>query len=784
VRVFPRELLGCGTFRDFARFAADITAPYHAAGARLSLAEIDQRVTSHYDVASLAGHEAPRADPMLFVLSPPRSGSTLLRVMLAGHSRLFSPQELYLGCFSDLAAHDRHLGGTVLNMGLIATIAELLSRTGAWNLYVQWKQGAVPTAEVYSFLSSRLGGRTLVDKSPLFFPPQAVIRRLASLFPRARFVHLVRHPVACISSYVRERFHGIFPETRGIDPYDCGEWVWTRVHEGILELEAELGPGRMHRLYFEDLTGDPERALRRLCPSLGLSFEPALLTPYSGHRMVAGGFQVGDPNFTRHTSIRADKAEAFRDDVLPHDLRAETLAIAERLGYDPKTLANKRPGPAGAARDRGAPVVDTAMGGIDLERDAELPLSFAPNVSGPRWSGPPRSILLTGATGFLGAFLLDALLQRTGAILHCLVRAGDEAQAWQRLRGNLERYGLWREESQGRLRAVPGDVSAPWLGMPAARYASLGQEVDVVLHGASQISWLSPYRDLFASNVEGTRRLLEFAAESPRASIHYISSLGATLIRPFENTRMVDEVTARSGLGTESILELPLGYLETKWVTHRMIEQARRLGLPVTLYAPGLITGHSQTGVDSLSQSQFLHALIKGSVQLGCFPDGLGWRFIPVDAVARNVVSCLLDPASKNHDIYLDSTSLLSPELIVETLRRFGFDVHLVPYAAWRRKVLALAATADTQNALFPFTDVIYALTPLRFLGQRYQLAWHLENRGCPTELRALLEPREHIQPSVVSHMVDYYIRAGTMPKSASPDPTRAGIEPLDRAGG
>src|SRR5678815_1274215 len=69
-----------------------------------------------------------------------------------------------------------------------------------------------------------------------------------------------------------------------------------------------------------------------------------------------------------------------------------------------------------------------------------------------------------------------------------------------------------------------------------------------------------------------------------------------------------------------------------------------------------------------------------------------------------------------------------------------------------------------TQNALFPFTDVIYALTPLRFLGQRYQSEWCLENRGCPDEIRAVLEPRDHIQPSVVHHMVDYYVRAGTMP--------------------
>ncbi|HXU29820.1 MAG TPA: thioester reductase domain-containing protein, partial [Thermoanaerobaculia bacterium] len=639
-----------------------------------------------------------------------------------------------------------------------------------WNLYAQWRREAVPTAEVYSFFSARLGGRTLVDKSPFFFPPQAVIRRLASLFPRARFVHLVRHPVACISSYVRERFHGIFPETRGIDPYDCGEWVWTRVQEGILEAEAELEPGRMHRLYFEDLAGDPERALRRLCPSLGLSFEPALLTPYSGHRMVAGGFQVGDPNFTRYASIRADKADAWRDAALPHGLREETLAVAERLGYDPTmTLAHDRPrsaaGVARAARERGAPSLDTAMGGIDLERDAALPRSVVPEVIAPRPGGAPRSIFLTGATGFLGAFVLDALLQRTEATLHCLVRAGDDGEAGQRLRANLERYGLWREDYAERLRPAAGELSAPRMGLPAARYDALSHEVDLVFHGAGKVSWLEPYRALFAANVEGTRRLLQFAAEGRVAPVHYVSSLGASLIRPFENTRMVDEVTARSGLGTESILELPLGYLETKWVAHRMIEQARGRGLPVTLYAPGLLAGCSRTGIDSLSPSQFLHALIKGSAQLGCFPDGLGWRFIPVDAVARDVVSCLLSPASTNHDIYLDSTSLLSPELMAETLRRFGFDVKVVPYAAWRQKVLALASAAESRNALFPFTDVIYALTPLRFLGQRHQLEWWLENRGCPDEIRAALEPREHINPSVVSRMVGYYVQAGAMPE-------------------
>lgn len=777
LRVFPRELLGCRTFRDFVRLVADISAPYAAPAERLELTEIDRRIQSPYDVSPLRGLGPPSDQRILFVLSPPRSGSTLLRVMLAGHSRLFAPQELYLGCFSNMRSYDRCLGGSVLNMGLVATIAEVLSRTGAWNLYSQWRQEAVATSEIYSFFGARIGDRTLVDKSPLFFPPQAVIRRLALLFPRARFIHLVRHPVACIGSYVRERFHGIFAETHGLDPYDCAEWCWTRVQEGILELEAELDPGRMQRLYFEDLATNPEQALRRLCPSLGLSFEPGLLTPYAGHRMVAGGFQVGDPNFVRHKKIEMAKADAWRDERLPRGLRPQTLAVAERLGYDTSAMPASRPGHASQARPSGAAAehreprgaaVDAAMGGIDLERDAALSLPVLSPASAASPGGPPRSLFLTGASGFLGAFLVRALLERTAATLHCLVRAKDAEHAGQRLRENLERYGLWRASDAPRLQPVPGDLCAPRLGMPADQYASLSRELDMVVHGAAQISWLQPYRHLLPTNVEGTRRLLEFASAGRVKPVHYVSSLGSTLIRPFENTRMVEEVTAASGLGTESILEMPLGYLETKWVAHRMVNEARRQGLPVTLYGPGLISGHSQTGIDSLSDSQFIHALIKGSTQLQCFPDGAGWRFIPVDAVARSVVACLSHPASTNQDIYLDSTTLLSPELLVETLQGFGFNVRVVPYAAWRQKVLALATTNDIQNALYGFTDVIYTLTPLRFLGQRYQLQWFLENRGCPEEVRALLGPQEHVQPSLVYNMVDYYVRAGAMPPRGS----------------
>lgn len=228
---------------------------------------------------------------------------------------------------------------------------------------------------------------------------------------------------------------------------------------------------------------------------------------------------------------------------------------------------------------------------------------------------------------------------------------------------------------------------------------------------------------------------------------------------------MVDWTLEMSGLGTESIFELPLGYMETKWVVNRLAERARARGLTVNRYSPGLICGHSETGVDSLSDSQFVFALIKGSAQLGSVPDGQGWRFCPVDVVAKAVVTTALMPDVADIDLSVDSTTVMEPADLVEVLSDCGYDVRLEPYATWRQKVLDLADRNEKDNALYAFTDTIFALTPLRFQGQRLQMEWHLKNPGAPESARRALEPRGHLHRTLLRRMVEYYVELGQMPK-------------------
>ena len=135
-----------------------------------------------------------------------------------------------------------------------------------------------------------------------------------------------------------------------------------------------------------------------------------------------------------------------------------------------------------------------------------------PGARGGRRMKPP-SVFLTGATGFVGTEVLARLLERGDRDVVALVRAPDREAAEARLEGVLAT--LWRDPSpyRARVRAVPGDVTRPGLGIDPAERAHLAEEVGAVLHCAASISFDLPLDEARAINVEGTREVIGFARE-------------------------------------------------------------------------------------------------------------------------------------------------------------------------------------------------------------------------------------------------------------------------------
>ncbi|ASC74060.1 Polyketide synthase [Halomicronema hongdechloris C2206] len=277
----------------------------------------------------------------VFLLSSPRSGSTLLRVMLAGHSQLFCPPELHLLPFQTLVQRRQALGQSYLEEGLQRALMDLMDLDAAASeaLLQEWLTLGYGVADIYDKLQQLAAPRLLLDKSPTYGFSLAALERAEQLFEDARYIHLVRHPYAVIDSFVRHRMEKLFTldTLAHRDPYRIAEQAWWESNHNILQFLQQVGPDRGHQLRYEDLVREPEPILRDLCDFLAVPFDPAVLAPYEGNRMTDGvqaqSRSIDDPSFHRRRQIDPTLAHAWQQVQLPHPLGDKAEALAHDLHY-------------------------------------------------------------------------------------------------------------------------------------------------------------------------------------------------------------------------------------------------------------------------------------------------------------------------------------------------------------------------------------------------------------------------------------------------------------------
>ncbi|MFE9249105.1 amino acid adenylation domain-containing protein [Streptomyces sp. NPDC007088] len=312
-------------------------------------------------------------------------------------------------------------------------------------------------------------------------------------------------------------------------------------------------------------------------------------------------------------------------------------------------------------------------------------------VPAPRPSRPSPRPFLTGASGFLGAFLLRDLIETTGEPVDCLVRAEDERRAAGRLRANLERYGLWRERYADLIRPVPGDLAAPGLGLPPRERAALVRRLGLVLHNGARVNFAAGYGDLRAPNVAGTEELLRLLADSASPGLHYVSTTG--VYAPDAPHAVITESTP-----TGPAAGLPDGYARSKWVAEGLLGLARERGLPVTVYRPGRISGDTTTG--ACQDRDLLWQLIKGCLQAGMVPDlphgSTDW--VPVDYVSAAVVALATTGGQAAEPYHLTHPEAPGLHTVFEVAARLGHELRTVPAPQWQARV---AAQRDNAAQLF-----------------------------------------------------------------------------------
>ncbi|MGZ2356975.1 amino acid adenylation domain-containing protein [Streptomyces sp. 372A] len=368
-----------------------------------------------------------------------------------------------------------------------------------------------------------------------------------------------------------------------------------------------------------------------------------------------------------------------------HSLLAVTLArrIGERCGVRPSLRALfATPTVEGVDRLLGrAPGEEEHDEAATPDFAAEVRL--APGVTAERRirrpDRPSARPLLTGASGFLGAFLLRDLIEATGGPVDCLVRAASPESAAQRLRANLEHYGLWQSRYADLIHPVPGDLAAPGLGLAADERTALARRLGPVLHNGARVNFAAPYGDLRAPNVAGTEELLRLLADSGSPGLHYVSTTGV-----YAPSRGTDPAPLTESSPTGPAADLPDGYAQSKWVAERLVDLAHERGLPVTVHRPGRISGDTATG--ACQDRDLLWQLIKGCLQAGAVPDlahgTTDW--VPVDYVSAAVTA--LSTAGRPGERVYHYTNPDAPGLdrVFEVAARLGYALCPVTPEEWR----------------------------------------------------------------------------------------------------
>lgn len=208
-----------------------------------------------------------------------------------------------------------------------------------------------------------------------------------------------------------------------------------------------------------------------------------------------------------------------------------------------------------------------------------------------------RTVLLTGATGFLGRYLVLQWLKELEEVdgtLVCLVRAASDEEARARLdktfdSGDEELLHYYENLADGRLQVIAGDKAEPNMGLDHDTWQRLAESVDLIVDSAAMVNSVLPYNELFGPNVVGTAELIRFALTAKLKPYTYVST--ADVGREIEKSVFLEDADIRIISATRpSDGSYANGYANSKWAGEVLLREAHdHFGLPVAVFRSGMI---------------------------------------------------------------------------------------------------------------------------------------------------------------------------------------------------
>jgi thioester reductase-like protein len=323
-----------------------------------------------------------------------------------------------------------------------------------------------------------------------------------------------------------------------------------------------------------------------------------------------------------------------------------------------------------------------------MDARSELALKVLPDSL----LGDVSKVIVTGANGFLGVHIVEALLGMGATEVACLIRENGRQTAEERFTASLRENRL-RHLDLSRVTVYRADLSQPRLGLSDEVYQRLDVEFGALVHNAANVNHVQDYETLARDNVAPIFECLRLCEGRRKKIFNFVSTLSAS------SAVDVNGVVLEQAAAPTPPIYIKNGYNLTKWVAERILRRAVELGVQVNIHRPGNISFNSVTGVCQPHKNRLM-LMLKGSIQLGQVPEfAMNFDLMPVDFLAR-FIAFHAGRFEATHAVFnLHNPQPLSWAGYVDSFRETGRAFELVSISDWQKQL----ERVDKQNACSVF---------------------------------------------------------------------------------
>ncbi|AZB42083.1 amino acid adenylation domain-containing protein [Bacillus sp. FJAT-42376] len=303
-----------------------------------------------------------------------------------------------------------------------------------------------------------------------------------------------------------------------------------------------------------------------------------------------------------------------------------------------------------------------------------------------------RHILLTGATGFLGAHVLMDLLKEPDVHVYCLVRGNSEAEAEMRLQKVLDPF---QNEFTDKTKqsVLLGDLGKDRLGLQEDVYEELKHTLTHIIHCAAEVRHYGDPEHFYHINVRGTQELLDLCKDSRHIHFSYVSTMGIPEDLAVENLWE----SYCSANPSQFVGKLANVYTSSKFEAEKRIHMEMEKGLKAAVFRAGNLTGRSDTGVFQENiESNAFYRMVKGLMMLEKMEetDSLV-DFTPVDLASRAVTELTFDPEAAGRTFHIIDPNPMSFADFLDCLNKAGYEIDTVSHEQFMERVYGVELDAE-----------------------------------------------------------------------------------------